>query len=87
MSNKNTYLSAYWVEGKRKDLTAENTSAALKFSSTALNYLYFNIVPVDREDTHILISGGANSLSLAGYSNRDIKNVEMERGGPLRSIY
>ena len=35
MSNKNTYLSSYWVEGKRKDLTDDNMSAVLKFATTS----------------------------------------------------
>ena len=52
MSNKKTYLSAYWVGGTRKHLTAENMSAALKFATTALNYTYLKVIPIDRVDTH-----------------------------------
>ena len=73
VKNKKTYLSAYWVEGKRKYLNAENMSAALKFSTTALNYPYLKGIPIDRVDTHSLISAGANVLLLAGYSKRDIQ--------------
>ena len=62
MSNKNKYLSAYWIGGKRKDLTAENMSAALKFAATALNYPYLKVIPLDRLDTHSLRYGGANAL-------------------------
>ena len=58
VKNKKTYLSAYWVEGKRKDLNAENMSAALKFATTALNYPYLKGIPVDRVDTHSLRSWG-----------------------------
>ena len=46
MSNKKKYLSAYWVEGKRKDVTADNMSVALKFAANALNYPYFKDIPV-----------------------------------------
>ena len=46
MSNKKTYLSAYWVDGKRKDVTADNMSAALKFAATALYYLYLEVITV-----------------------------------------
>ena len=38
VKNKKTYLSAYWMEGKIKDINSYNMSAALKFSTTALNY-------------------------------------------------
>ena len=56
-------------------------SEALKFATTALNYTYLKGIPIDRVDTHSLISGGANLLSLTGYSDRYIqKNGETERG-------
>ena len=67
------------MEGKRKYLNAENMSVALKFSTTALKYPYLKRIPIDRVDTHSLRSGGANALSLAGYSDRDIKKGKMER--------
>ena len=79
-SNKKTYLSAYWFGGRRKDLTAENMSAALKFATTALNYPYLKGITIDRVDTHYLITGGANALLLAGYSDRDIQKMGRRRG-------
>ena len=70
----------YWIGGRGKDLNAENMSAALKFATTALNYLYLKWIPIDRVDTHSLIYGGSNALLLAGYSNIYIyKNGDMER--------
>ena len=72
VSNKKTYLSAYWVGGRRKYINAENMSAALKFARTVLNYPSLKGIPIDRVDTHSLRSGGANALSLAVYSDRDI---------------
>ena len=68
-------MSAYWTEGKRKDLNADNMSAALKFATTALNYPYLKVIPLDRVDTHSLRSGGENTLSLAGYSDRYIQKM------------
>ena len=59
------------MEGKRKDLNDDNMSAALKFATTALNYPYLKGIPIDKVDTHSLRSGGANALSLVGYSNKD----------------
>ena len=70
MSNKNTYLSVYLVGGRRKDLNADNMSAALKFATIPLNYPSLKGIPRDRVDPHLLRSGGANALSLAVYSDR-----------------
>ena len=65
---------------KKKIFNADNMSAELKFATTALNYPSLKGVSIDKVDTHSLILGGANALSLAGYSDRDIKNGNMERG-------
>ena len=76
---KKTYLSEYWVEGKRKYLNVENMSAALKFATTALNDPSLKGIPIDRVDTYSLRSGGANAQSLAGYNNRDIQKMWRRR--------
>ena len=78
VNNKKTYLSAYWVGGRRKYLNAENMSAALKNSTTELNYPSLKGIPIERVDNHSLIYGGANALSLTGYSDRD--KMERRRG-------
>ena len=80
LSNKKTYLSAYWVGGIQKYLTAENMSAALKFATTALNYPSLKGIPIDRGDTHYLRSVGANALSIVIYSDRDIQKMGRWRG-------
>ena len=66
--------------GRRKDLNAKDMSAALKFATTPLNYLSLKGIPIDRVETHSLRYGGANTLSLAGYSNRDIQKMGRWRG-------
>ena len=53
-SNIKTSLSAYWFDGKRKDVTADNMSAELIFAATALNYPYLKGIPVKIVDTHLL---------------------------------
>ena len=63
------------MEGKIKELNADNMSAALKFSTTALNYPYLKGIPIYRVNTHSLRYGGANALLLAGYSDRDIQKI------------
>ena len=84
VNNKNTYLSAYWVGGRRKYLNAENMSAALKFAITTLNYPYLEGIPIDRLDTHSLIYGWYNALSLVGYSDRYIQKMRRWRGGTFK---
>ena len=72
------------MEGKRKDLNADNMSASLKFSITALNYPSLKGIPIDIVNTHSLRYGGANALLLAGYSNRDIQKMGRWRGGNFK---
>ena len=84
VKNKKTYLSAYWMEGKRKYLNADNMSAALKFTTTTLNYPSLKVIPIDRVDTRSLRSGVADSLLLAGYSDRDINKMGRWRGGTFK---
>ena len=78
--NKKKYLSAYLVGGRRKYLNAENMIVALKFSTTALNYSSLKWIRIDRLGVHSLRSGGDNTLSLAGYSDRDIQKIGRWRG-------
>ena len=78
--NKNTYLSAYWVGGKHKDVTVENTSSALKFSATALDYPSLKGIPVYRVDNISLRGIEYNAMLLTGYSNRDIQKMGRWRG-------
>ena len=72
------------MEGKRKDLNAENTSAALKSATTALKYPCLKGIPIDIVDTHSLRSGVANALSLAGYSDRYIHKMGRWNGVTLK---
>ena len=46
LSNKKTDLSAYWVGVRKKDISAENMSVALKFAATALNYPFLKLIPI-----------------------------------------
>ena len=79
-NNKKTWLSAYFVDGKRKDVTAEQMGKSLKFAAGALDYPAAKGIPIDRIDTHSLRSGGANALVLAGYSDREIQKMGRWRG-------
>ena len=73
-------LPGFWVDGKLKYVTAKNISSALKFAAGALEYPFIKLIPTERVETHSLHAGGTNALSLAGYINRDIKNMGSWRG-------
>ena len=62
-------------------------SAALKFSTSALNCPSLKGIPIYIVDTHCLIYGGANELLLGGYSDRDIKKWGDGAGKILSSTY
>jgi hypothetical protein len=70
-----TLLSAYFVNGKRFDITDRNIRDALKWAATALDYPGGKGTPIERSNTHSLRSGGANALSLAGYSEMEIQKM------------
>ena len=74
------FVSDFWVDGKRKDVTAENISSELKLASGELDYLSIKSIPIERVDTHSLCAGRANALSLAVYIDRDIQKTGRWRG-------
>ena len=68
-------LSTYFVNGTRCHVTQEDMSKHLRMAATMLNYPTVKNIPVDRVDTHPLRGGGANALSLSGYSDREIMKM------------
>ena len=68
-------LSAYFVKGKRKDVKDSDIRAALKLAATALDYEGTRGIPTGKIDTHSLRVGGANALSLNGYSVEHIQKM------------
>ena len=67
-------IGAYFNNGTKYDVNDDDIRQALKFAGKELNYPERGI-PVDRIDTHSLRGGGANALSLAGYSDRAIQKM------------
>ena len=51
IADRKAYLSAYWTDGKQRDVTSENISAGLKFGATALYYPSLKGIPIGRVDT------------------------------------
>jgi hypothetical protein len=74
-----TFLSAYFNKGRRCDVTDRHISAALKVGALALGYPGRGF-PIDHISMHSLRSGGANALSLAGYSDRHIQKMGRWKG-------
>lgn len=68
-------LSTYFVNSSRHYVTQEDMSKHLKLAATMLDYHTTKNIPIDRVDTHSLRSGGANALSLLGYSDRHIMKM------------
>ena len=77
-------MSAYWVGGRRKDINADEMSAASKLVTIASNHPSLKGITRYRVETHSLRSGGGNALSLAGYSDRDIQKMGKWRGGTFK---
>ena len=69
------YMSSYYVNGARKDVTAEDISKHLKLAAGLLNYPTRKVIPVECVDTHSLRGGGANALALSGYSETAIQKM------------
>ena len=73
--NPDTYLSAYFEKGKRRDLTDNDIRKEIKVCAIALDYKTRRGIPVTRIDTHSLRGGGAMALHLSGYSDREIQKM------------
>ena len=78
------YLSSYYVNGARKDVTAEDISKHLKLAAGLLNYPTRKGIPVERVDTHSLRGGGANALALSGYSETAIQKMGRWKGATFK---
>jgi hypothetical protein len=70
-----TFILGYWHEGKKHNVTAEDISRALKLAAAILHYPTNKGIPIDRNNTHSLRSGGANALALAGYLDTQIQKM------------
>jgi len=70
----NAFLGTYWDAIGRDDITDSNIRHAVKFAAKMLKYEERGI-PINRVDTHSLRSGGACTLSIAGYLDWDIMKM------------
>ncbi len=74
----------YDAASKRLDITNENITAALKRAATVLDYPIAKGIPIECIDTHSLRSGGANAISLAGFSDTQIQKMGLWRGATFK---
>ncbi len=74
------------VNGVEQNLTDGNIRSALKKASQDLNYPKDLGMPVEWVDTHSLPLpiGGANAMSLAGYTDRQIQKMGRWRGATFK---
>lgn len=80
-SDLDCLLSSYWDENSiQRNVTQRHMSNGLKFAAAALNYPVLKGIDIDKIDTHSLRAGGANALSLAGYSDTQIQKMGRWRG-------
>ncbi len=80
-----TFLSAYFPTAcQRLDISNEDITRALKTAATILNYPTAKGIPIDQIDTNSLWSGGANALSLAGFSDTQIQKLGHWRGATFK---
>ena len=74
-------LSAYWDEhGTRRHVTDNDIRRGLKWAGQELDYPETRGIPIERIDTHSLRGGGANALSLNGYSDTQIQKLGRWKG-------
>jgi hypothetical protein len=78
------YLLAYFADGVRRDVNAEDISKHLKLAAGLLNYPTSKGIPIDRVDTHSLRGGGANALAFSGYSDTQIQKMGRWRGATFK---
>ena len=79
-SSKTEWLSAFKGANGVQQVTPKDISSALKFAAKEREYDTVRGIPIDRIDTHSLRAGGANALSLAGFSAHQIQKMGRWRG-------
>ncbi len=74
----------FFCKGTRYDVTGDDISKGLKMAATLLNYPSTRGIPIERIDTHSLCSGGANALTLSGYSDTQIQKMGRWKGATFK---
>jgi hypothetical protein len=84
-ANMKTFLSTHYNDkGQRSDIINEDVSKALKAAATVLDYPTAKGISVDHIDTHLLQSGSAKALSVAGYLDTQSQKMGRWRGATFK---
>jgi hypothetical protein len=78
------FLSGFYVDGKRWEVTGKDVSKGLKMAATLLQYPVMRGILIARIDTHLLHSGGANALALLGYLDTQILKMGRWKGATFK---
>ena len=81
---KTSFLSTFYHEGTKCDVTGEDISKGLKMAATLLEYPETRGIPIELIDTHSLRCGGANALALSGFSDTQIQKMGRWRGATFK---
>ena len=85
-TDTNTQLSTYYTSTHMPPahVSDKDIRGTLKLAGIALEYPAKKGIPIDRIDTHSLRSGGANALSLSGYSDTEIQKMGRWRSATFK---
>ena len=82
--HQDTLLSSFFVKHTRFDVTDNDMRTSIKRAADMLQYPLNKGIPIARIDTHSFRSGGANALSLSGYSDREIQKMGRWRSATFK---
>jgi hypothetical protein len=78
------FLSGFYVDGKRWEVTGKDISKGLKMAATLLQYPAMQEIPIACINTHLLHSEGASALALSGYSDTQIQKMGHWKGARFK---
>jgi hypothetical protein len=78
------FLSGFYVDGKRWEVTGKDISKGLKMAVMLLQYPAMQGILIACINTHLLCSGGSNALALSGYSDTQIQKMGRWKGATFK---
>ncbi len=81
---KSSFLSTFYHEGKKCDVTGKDISKGLKMAATLLEYPETRGIPIELINAHLIQCGGANALALLGFSDTQIQQMGRWRGATFK---
>lgn len=78
------FLSNFCANGSQFNVTNNDMRKSIRLAAELLHYPSLKGIPIDRIDTHSLRSGGANTLSLSGYTDQEIQKMGQWRSAMFK---